>query len=379
MAELRARQLRELARASRDRGKDACASYRARRLPRAQRVMLHGNARMLPAAARWLHVTCDGDILSALADARLLVPPQAGEDHGPPKRARIGARLTPKQMQDEISPVLGQWMEAVRSSADLMDGYGRLAANSILFARLCEFQDGVPGAQCMPSHWSDFGSEMCSKVLTELGRLQEEVRTNTFSGDVANLRAIAECPFPRAFLDIVKEIDDFEGKPLLECVAAGVAIEQRIAQGRLPHDSGGLGQGMMASLAEKKAQEVEQFQLRVERLDSEHEQAQKREQIAANRRVPALEAAEKSLREMRAEESRIRLELAKVHAEAAQQRGILEKLMTEEGQICSQATNMFYVSVSSHLFVFSVSPRLFCCLSDIRSNFPRRKERSQRR
>ena len=195
----------------------------------------------------------------------------------------------------------------------------------------------------MPSHWSVSGSEMCSKVLAELGRLQEEVRTNTFSGDVANLRAIAECPFPRAFLDIVKEIDDFEGKPLLECVAASVAIEQRIAQGRLPHDSGGLGQGMMASLAEKKAQEVERFQLRVERQQSEHEHAQKREQIAANRRVPALEAAEKSLREMRAEESRIRLELAKVHAEAAQQRGILEKLMTEEGKISSQAASMFSV------------------------------------
>lgn len=177
-----------------------------------------------------------------------------------------------------------------------------------------------------------FGSDLCSKVLAELGQLQDEVRTNTFSGDVATLRAIAECPFPQAFLDILKDIDDFEGKPLLECVAAAIAIEQRIAQGSLPGDSGGLGQGMMASLAEKKAEEVERLRLRVERQHSDYEQVQKREQFAANRRIPALEAAEKSLREMRAEEGRIRLELAKVHAEAAHQRAILEKLMTEDGK-----------------------------------------------
>jgi hypothetical protein len=192
--------------------------------------------------------------------------------------------------------------------------------------------------------------DICSKVLAELERLQGEVRASTFTGDAATLRAIAECPFPRAFLDIVKEIDEFEGKPLLECVAAGVSIEQRIAQGRLPSDDGGLGQAMMPSFAEKKAEEVERFKLRVERQHSEHEQMRKREQLAANRRVPALEAAEKSLREMRAEEGRIRLELAKVHAEAAQQRALLEKMLPDGGEkivheCCSLAVSIVFIKI----------------------------------
>lgn len=173
---------------------------------------------------------------------------------------------------------------------------------------------------------------MCTKVLAELGQLQNEVRTNTFGGDAATLRAIAECPFPQAFVDILQTIDAFEGKPLLECVAAGVAIEHRIQEGRqLTDDSAGLGQGKIAFLADRKVQEIERFKLRVERQHSEQQQQRKREELAAARHVPDLGAAEKSLRVMRAEEGRIRMELATVHAEAARQRALLEKIMQEKG------------------------------------------------
>lgn len=144
---------------------------------------------------------------------------------------------------------------------------------------------------------------MCSKVLAEIARLQDEVRADTFAGDAAVLRAIAECPFPRAFLDMLQTIDAFEGKPLLECVAAAIAVEHRIQVGTEPSDeSSGLGQGKLEFLAGRKEQEIERFKLRVERQHSEQEQLLKGEQLAAARHAPDLDAAEKSLREMRAEE-----------------------------------------------------------------------------
>lgn len=144
---------------------------------------------------------------------------------------------------------------------------------------------------------------MCSKVLAEIARLQDDIRAGTFSGDLAVLRAIAECPFPRAFLDMLQTIDAFEGKPLLECVAAAIAVEHRIKAGRAVSDeSSGPGQGRLEFLAGKKKQEVERFRLRVERQHSEQEQLLKGEQLAASRHTADLDAAEKSLREMREEE-----------------------------------------------------------------------------
>jgi len=175
--------------------------------------------------------------------------------------------------------------------------------------------------------------KICTNVLAELGQLENEVRTNTFKGETTTLRAIAECPFPQAFVDILQTIEAFEGKPLLECVAAGVAIEHRIQEGRKSTaDSSGLGQGQIAFLADRKVQEVERFELRVERQQSEQQQQGKREELASARHMPDLGAAEKSLREMRAEEGRIRMELAKVHAEAARQRALLEKISQAKGQ-----------------------------------------------
>jgi hypothetical protein len=61
-------------------------------------------------------------------------PAQVDEDHGPPKRARLGDDgLTPAQLQDEIAPSLERWSEAVRSSADLMDGYGPCSCSLSIF------------------------------------------------------------------------------------------------------------------------------------------------------------------------------------------------------------------------------------------------------
>jgi len=144
---------------------------------------------------------------------------------------------------------------------------------------------------------------VCSKVLAEIARLQDDVRAGTFSGDAAVLRAITECPFPRAFIDMLQTIDAFEGKPLLECVAAAIAVEHRIKAGRaVSEESSGLGQGRLEFLAGKKKHEVERFRLRLERQHSEQEQLLKGEQLAAARHTADLDAAEKSLREMRAEE-----------------------------------------------------------------------------
>jgi hypothetical protein len=174
---------------------------------------------------------------------------------------------------------------------------------------------------------------MCARVLAELEQLQSELLSSTFQGDPASLRAVADCPFPRAFLDILQTIDAFEGKPLLECVAAGVAIEHRINVGKQESaDCNGLGQGHVVFVANKKGEEVERFKLRIERQHSEQEQLRQSEQSAAARHVPNLDAAEKSLREMRAEEGRIRMELAKVHAEAAHQRAVLEKIVQAKGK-----------------------------------------------
>ena len=83
-------------------------------------------------------------------------------------------------------------------------------------------------------------AEACAKVLGELERLQNAVQTDTFQGDATTLRAIVECPFPLAFLDMLQTIDAFADKPLLEAVAACVAIENRIAEGQpATADSGG--------------------------------------------------------------------------------------------------------------------------------------------
>lgn len=190
---------------------------------------------------------------------------------------------------------------------------------------------------------------MCVRVLAELEQLQDEVRSSTFEGDPASLRSVAECPFPRAFLDMLQTIDAFEGKPLLEVVAAGVAIEHRITVGRQKSaDSNGLGQGHVAFMADKREHEVERFKLRIERQHTEQKQLRKSEQAAAARHVSNLDAAEKSLREMRAEEGRIRMELAKVHAKAAHQRALLEKIVQGNGEspwnpsplrVCSQTNN----------------------------------------
>ena len=46
-------------------------------------------------------------------------------------------------------------------------------------------------------------AEACAKVLGELERLQNAVQTDTFQGDATTLRAIVECPFPLAFLDML--------------------------------------------------------------------------------------------------------------------------------------------------------------------------------
>ncbi len=131
----------------------------------------------------------------------------------------------------------------------------------------------------------------------------------------------------------MQTIDAFEGKPLLECVAAGVAIENRIAKGKhVSSNSSGLSQGKIAFIAGRKTQEVERFRLRVERQHIEKEQLSKSEQLVATRHVSNLDAAEKSLRELRSEEVRIRMELAKVDADAQQQRALLEKILQENGQ-----------------------------------------------
>jgi hypothetical protein len=150
-----------------------------------------------------------------------------------------------------------------------------------------------------------------------------------------------ECPFPRAFVDILQTIDAFEGKPLLECVAAAIAIEHRITIGnRTSEEAGGLGQGKLAFLAGRKEQEAERFKLRVERQHGEQEQLLKNEQLAAARHALDLDAAEKLLREMRDEEGRIRTELARVHAEALQQRTLLEKILQEKGESPSRSADL---------------------------------------
>ena len=180
---------------------------------------------------------------------------------------------------------------------------------------------------------SSVDAEACAKVLGELERLQNAVQTDTFQGDATTLRAIVECPFPLAFLDILQTIDAFADKPLLEAVAACVAIENRIAEGQpATTDSGGLSQGKMELLADLKAQEFKGFESRMQQRQSEHEEMCKRERLAAEQHVCDLNAAEKSLREMRAEEGRIRMELAQVHAEAAKQRSLLEKIVQERGK-----------------------------------------------
>ena len=143
--------------------------------------------------------------------------------------------------------------------------------------------------------------------------------------------AVLESQFPKVFVDLLQTLDAFEGKPLLECVAASFGIETLIATGKQA-ESGGLGQGRIAHLADSKELELERFEVRALRCRSEQEQREKREHLAAGRHVLNLDAAEKSLREMRAEEGRIRMELAKVHAEAAHQHALLEKMVKERGK-----------------------------------------------
>ena len=238
---------------------------------------------------------------------------------GPPKRARVGA-----SPREDVLGALDRWSEAVRASAKLMDGFAlprpgprpgprprprlRLllppptpcVAGPRCDARALRLTGAPrhPGPRCA-------GRAVCSKVLAEIARLQDDVRADATpdDADVVLQRAIAECPFPRAFLDMLQTIDAFEGKPLLECVAAAIAVEHRIQAGRQASDeSSGLGQGKLEFLAARKEQEVERFKLRVERQHSEQEQLLKGEQLAATRHTADLDAAEKSLREMRAEE-----------------------------------------------------------------------------